>query len=174
MIAFANVSKQYGKQILFVDASFQLNPGEKVGLVGPNGAGKTTIFNLISGMFAVDAGRLLTVARYFGGSHSQLNMGLWRGDTAAALSADDLNHAFAAIAQQRGIDGDAGWQDQRLHLRQQFAQLQRLVVQLGRVMHRMPLRQPLHHIGFQRLDDQETHGWLSREEVSCNNRRKPI
>ena len=31
MIAFANVSKQYGKQILFVDASFQLNPGRKRG-----------------------------------------------------------------------------------------------------------------------------------------------
>ena len=49
MIAFANVSKQYGKQVLFVDASFQLNPGEKVGLVGPNGAGKTTLFRMIVG-----------------------------------------------------------------------------------------------------------------------------
>ncbi len=44
MISFANINKQYGKQLLFVDASFQLNPGEKVGLVGPNGAGKTTPF----------------------------------------------------------------------------------------------------------------------------------
>src|ERR1035441_2254302 len=42
MISFSNINKQYGKQLLFVDASFQLNPGEKVGLVGPNGAGKTT------------------------------------------------------------------------------------------------------------------------------------
>ncbi len=53
---------------------------------------------------AVHAGRLLTVARYFGGSHSQLNMGLWRRDIAAALTADDLNAAFATIAQQRGVD----------------------------------------------------------------------
>jgi ABC-type Na+ transport system ATPase subunit NatA len=42
MISFSNINKQYGKQLLFVDASFQLNPGERVGLVGPNGAGKTT------------------------------------------------------------------------------------------------------------------------------------
>jgi hypothetical protein len=41
-ISFSNINKQYGKQLLFVDASFQLNPGEKVGLVGPNGAGKRT------------------------------------------------------------------------------------------------------------------------------------
>ena len=33
MIAFSKINKQYGKQVLFVDASFQLNEGEKVGLV---------------------------------------------------------------------------------------------------------------------------------------------
>jgi len=49
MIAFSDVSKQYGKQILFIDAGFQLNPGEKVGLVGPNGSGKSTIFRMIMG-----------------------------------------------------------------------------------------------------------------------------
>jgi ATPase subunit of ABC transporter with duplicated ATPase domains len=49
MISFANVSKQYGKQVLFVEASFQLNPGEKAGLVGPNGAGKSTLFRMIIG-----------------------------------------------------------------------------------------------------------------------------
>ena len=49
MIAFSKVCKQYGKQLLFVDASFQLNPGEKCGLVGPNGSGKTTLFRMIVG-----------------------------------------------------------------------------------------------------------------------------
>ena len=49
MISFSRISKQYGRQVLFVDASFQLNPGEKVGLVGPNGAGKTTLFRMIVG-----------------------------------------------------------------------------------------------------------------------------
>ncbi len=56
MIAFTGVTKQYGAQILFVDASFQLNPGEKIGLVGPNGAGKTTVFRLITGEEAADDG----------------------------------------------------------------------------------------------------------------------
>jgi ATPase subunit of ABC transporter with duplicated ATPase domains len=49
MISFSNVSKQYGKQVLFIDASLQLNPGEKAGLVGPNGAGKSTLFRMIMG-----------------------------------------------------------------------------------------------------------------------------
>src|SRR3982750_1455919 len=56
MISFSNVSKQYGKQLLFVDASFQLNPGEKCGLVGPNGSGKTTLFRMIMGEEVPDDG----------------------------------------------------------------------------------------------------------------------
>ena len=56
MIAFVSVSKQYGGQILFVKASFQVNPGEKIGLVGPNGAGKSTIFRLIVGEELPDDG----------------------------------------------------------------------------------------------------------------------
>jgi ATPase subunit of ABC transporter with duplicated ATPase domains len=58
MIAFNRISKQYGKQVLFVDASFQLNPGEKVGLVGPNGSGKTTLFRLIVGEESADDGEV--------------------------------------------------------------------------------------------------------------------
>jgi ATPase subunit of ABC transporter with duplicated ATPase domains len=49
MISFSNISKQYGGQILFLEASFFLGEGEKVGLVGPNGAGKSTVFRLITG-----------------------------------------------------------------------------------------------------------------------------
>ena len=56
MISFSNINKQYGKQLLFVDASFQLNPGEKVGLVGPNGSGKTTLFRIVVGEETPDEG----------------------------------------------------------------------------------------------------------------------
>ena len=58
MIAFNSVTKQYGGQILFVDASFQVNPGDKVGLVGPNGSGKTTIFRLLMGTEVPDEGTI--------------------------------------------------------------------------------------------------------------------
>jgi ATPase subunit of ABC transporter with duplicated ATPase domains len=58
MISFSNVSKQYGKQVLFIDAGFQLNPGEKAGLVGPNGAGKSTLFRMIVGEENADDGSI--------------------------------------------------------------------------------------------------------------------
>ena len=58
MISFSRISKQYGRQVLFVETSFQLNAGEKVGLVGPNGAGKTTLFRMITGQEQPDDGTL--------------------------------------------------------------------------------------------------------------------
>jgi len=44
--------------LIFIDASFQLNPGEKVGLVGPNGSGKTTLFRMVVGEEQPDDGEV--------------------------------------------------------------------------------------------------------------------
>jgi ATPase subunit of ABC transporter with duplicated ATPase domains len=49
MIRLENISKQNGKQLVFIEASASLLRGEKAGLVGPNGAGKTTLFRMIIG-----------------------------------------------------------------------------------------------------------------------------
>ena len=49
MISVSNLAKQYGDQVLFEDVSFQLNPGERYGLVGANGSGKTTLLNILAG-----------------------------------------------------------------------------------------------------------------------------
>ena len=77
MITFANVTKQYGAQVLFVGASFQINAGERIGLVGPNGAGKTTIFRLALGEESPDEGAVER-ARGTIGCFRQ-DVGDWRG-----------------------------------------------------------------------------------------------
>ena len=56
MISLSKISMHHGSQVLFVDSSFQLNPGEKVGLVGPNGSGKSTLLRLICGEETPDEG----------------------------------------------------------------------------------------------------------------------
>ncbi|MBI5506779.1 MAG: ABC-F family ATP-binding cassette domain-containing protein, partial [Deltaproteobacteria bacterium] len=48
MIRLDQISKQYGRQILFLEAGAAIHRGEKVGLVGPNGAGKSTVFRMIT------------------------------------------------------------------------------------------------------------------------------
>jgi ATP-binding cassette subfamily F protein 3 len=49
MIAVTNLSKNYGKKVLFEDVSLTINQGEKIGLIGPNGTGKSTFFSMILG-----------------------------------------------------------------------------------------------------------------------------
>ena len=58
MIRLENISKQNGKQIVFIEASAGLLRGEKAGLVGPNGAGKTTLFRMIIGEEQPDEGQI--------------------------------------------------------------------------------------------------------------------
>jgi ATP-binding cassette subfamily F protein 3 len=69
MIHVSNISKQYGNKILYKNASFQINNGEKIGLVGPNGAGKTTVFRIIMDEEGYDGGSISksdkTVVGYF-------------------------------------------------------------------------------------------------------------
>jgi len=49
MISVSNLEKSYGDRVLFADAAFQLNPGERYGIVGANGSGKTTLLRILSG-----------------------------------------------------------------------------------------------------------------------------
>src|ERR1700752_4595026 len=87
MIAFNRISKQYGRQVLFVDASFQLNPGEKIGLVGPNGAGKTTLFRMITGEESPDDGEVSVPKR--------LTIGYFRQDVEEMSGRSVLDEAIA-------------------------------------------------------------------------------
>ncbi|MBK24911.1 MAG: glycosyl transferase family 1 [Halobacteriovorax sp.] len=58
MLSFSNISKLQNGEPLYTGANFQINPGEKVGLVGPNGAGKTTLFRLIIKEDKPDTGQI--------------------------------------------------------------------------------------------------------------------
>jgi branched-chain amino acid transport system ATP-binding protein len=52
-------TKKFGGLVAVKDLNMSLNPGDLYGLIGPNGAGKTTIFNLITGVYAPDEGRIV-------------------------------------------------------------------------------------------------------------------
>jgi len=87
MISFSNIHKQYGKQLIFVDASFQLNPGEKVGLVGPNGSGKTTLFRMVVGEESPDEGEVSVPKK--------LTVGYFRQDVEEMSGRPVLDEAIA-------------------------------------------------------------------------------
>jgi branched-chain amino acid transport system ATP-binding protein len=58
LLELARVGKSFGGLRVIDDVSFTVRRGSRTALIGPNGAGKTTIFNLVSGIYPLDAGRI--------------------------------------------------------------------------------------------------------------------
>ena len=72
MISISNLAKTYGDRTLFSGASFQLNAGERYGLVGANGSGKTTFLDIVSGELEASEG-VVTIPK-------RLRLGVLRQD----------------------------------------------------------------------------------------------
>ena len=154
MISFSNIHKQYGRQLIFVDASFQLNPGEKVGLVGPNGAGKTTLFRMVVGEEAPDEGEVSVPKR--------LTLGYFRQDEEEMRGRSVLDEAIAGS----GRAGDLHHELEDLHRAmenpERAADLDRTLARFGEVQEEYEhlggysleaqAREVLHGLGFK--DDQ--------------------
>jgi ATPase subunit of ABC transporter with duplicated ATPase domains len=157
MISFTRVSKQHGRQVLFVEASFQLNPGEKVGLVGPNGAGKTTLFRMIVGEEAPDEGEV-SVPR-------KLSVGYFRQDVeemagrsvldeaiAGSGRLGDLHHELEALQHAMSDPARADELDQVLA---RFGEVQEEYDHKGGYALEAQAREVLHGLGF---DDERIDG----------------
>lgn len=71
MITVENISKSFGDQVLFENASFKINSRERIGLVGRNGHGKTTLLRMIIGEEEFDSGKIILPKNYRIGHVSQ-------------------------------------------------------------------------------------------------------
>jgi len=58
LLQLEGISKKFGQVVVAKEISFQLEPGDAVGIVGPNGAGKTSLFAMISGDIKPDSGHV--------------------------------------------------------------------------------------------------------------------
>jgi ATPase subunit of ABC transporter with duplicated ATPase domains len=148
VLSFTNVSKQYGKQVLFVDASFQLNPGEKVGLVGPNGSGKTTVFRLIVGEESPDAGEVslpkrLTVGYFRQDIEEMSGRSVLDEAIAGSGRVGELHHELEAL--QNALGDPAADMDAVLA---KFGEVQEEYEHLGGYALESQAREVLHGLGF--------------------------
>src|SRR5438132_10077404 len=169
MISFSKVSKQYGKQILFVDASFQLNPGEKVGLVGPNGAGKTTLFRMIVGEETPDEGevsvpRKLTVGYFRQDVEEMSGRSVLDEAIAGSGRLGDLHHELEALQSAMADPAHVGDMDRILA---RFGEVQEEYEHLGGYGLEAQAREVLHGLGFdeERVDGDVgalSGGWKMR------------
>src|SRR5262245_47923217 len=125
MIAFSDVSKQYGRQILFVDASFQLNPGEKVGLVGPNGSGKTTLFRMITGEEQPDDGEVSVPKK--------MTIGYFRQDVSEMSGRSVLDEAIAGSGRLGALHHELEGLEHALGDPEQAGDMDRILARFGEV-----------------------------------------
>src|ERR1700679_1005167 len=63
LLQLDGVTKRFGRVVIAEDLSFEVGPGDTVGIVGPNGAGKTSLFGLISGDLTPGAGNISFAGR---------------------------------------------------------------------------------------------------------------
>lgn len=151
MITFSNVQKQYGKQIIFVEASFQLNPGEKAGLVGPNGAGKTTLFRMIMGEESPDDGDVSVPKKTTVGYFRQ-DVGEMHGrpviEEAIAGSGrvGELHHELLELEHALADPDRAAEMDKIL---ERFGEVQEEYQHLGGYALEAQAREVLHGLGFE-------------------------
>src|SRR6202166_1644988 len=154
MISFSNISKQYGKQLIFVDASFQLNPGEKVGLVGPNGSGKTTLFRMVVGEEEPDEGsvsfpRKLTIGYFRQDAQEMEGRSVLDEAIAGSGRVGDLHHELEALQHAMEDPAQAANMDRTLA---RFGEVQEEYEHLGGYSLEAQAREVLHGLGIQ--DDQ--------------------
>jgi len=154
LISFSNIHKQYGKQLIFVDASFQLNPGEKVGLVGPNGAGKTTLFRMVVGEESPDEGEVsvpkkLTIGYFRQDVEEMKGRSVLDEAIAGSGRAGDLHHELEDL--QRAME-DPARSNEMDKILDRFGHVQEEYDHLGGYALEAQAREVLHGLGFQ--DDQ--------------------
>jgi branched-chain amino acid transport system ATP-binding protein len=59
LLRLENVTKRFGGLVAVNDVSFEVEEGESIAIVGSNGSGKTTLYNVISGVYVADEGRVV-------------------------------------------------------------------------------------------------------------------
>jgi ATPase subunit of ABC transporter with duplicated ATPase domains len=169
MIALSHIGKQYGRQLLFVDASFQLNPGEKVGLVGPNGAGKTTLFRMITGEETPDEGdvsipKRLTIGYFRQDVEEMSGRSVLDEAIAGSGRVGDLHHELEELNQAMADPSSADRIDEIL---ERFGEVQEEYEHLGGYALESHAREVLHGLGFEddRIDGDVgalSGGWKMR------------
>jgi len=144
-----DVSKRFGGLHALTDVSFTSGEGEIVGIIGPNGAGKTTLFNVITGFYPPDSGRVVFrgedvtgqashricrrgIARTFQLSKPFVNLTVLQTVRIGALNR--IRDMAAATARAREVLARVGLDDKREQLGRALTVVQRKRLELARAL----------------------------------------
>lgn len=181
MISVDNVTIRFGSFVLFDRITFQVNPGDRIGLVGRNGAGKTTILNLISGQ-EPDEGKVVKTAGKTVGYLPQ-QMTHTRGKTLYRETLEAFSHLLAMRKRMDAISTELAERSDHeskayLDIIQELSNLnEQFELEGGNTIH-ADVEQTLTGLGFEKKDmDRPVHefsgGWRMRVELAKILLRRP-
>jgi ATPase subunit of ABC transporter with duplicated ATPase domains len=150
VIRFDAISKQHGRQLLFVEASAVIHRGEKVGLVGPNGAGKSTLFRLVTKDEQPDEGQV-SIDRGVTVGHFSQDVGEMSGRSAVAETMDGAGPVSAVAAELHELEhalADPDRADELDALVERFGAVQARFDELGGYALESRAREILAGLGF--------------------------
>jgi ATP-binding cassette subfamily F protein 3 len=175
MISIDNITIRFGAFVLFDSISFQVNPGDRIGLVGRNGAGKTTILNLIAGYQEADEGRVVkTAGKRVGYLPQQMKhskgKSLYREALNAFASVIALKKRIAVITAELGERGDYESKEYLALIQELSNANEQFELEGGHSIH-ADVEQTLVGLGFKKTDmDRPVHefsgGWRMRIELA--------
>ena len=175
MLSVNQVGLAFGGTDLFKDISFQINPGERIGLVGRNGAGKSTLLKLIAGQISTDLGEISFPNNFKIGFLTQDipssgNLSVWEEAASSFVEIQSLEHEMQKQTEELEKREDyesQGYMDliENLSANQESFQM------LGGYTYQAEMEKVLIGLGFSAADfnkplESFSGGWQMRVELA--------
>jgi len=175
MLNIHNLSISFQGEYLFEDITFNINPGDKIGLIGKNGAGKSTLLKLLSREMKPDSGQITT--------DKNLSIGFLKQDIDFASGRTVLEETYEAFQAIRTIETEIEKINHQLAKRTDYESdsYHQLMVDLNEMQHQYEIlggynykgetEKILQGLGFEREDfdkltDTFSGGWRMRIELA--------
>ena len=152
LVNIINISIIFPGKTLFSGLSFQIQPGDRIGLVGPNGSGKTTLLRLLNGDLQPEAGEIVFT--------KGLRTGYLPQDIQEALSGNLMDCVFYSIAGRRELEDKvsrletalhgAGSKEESIRLSDELTEAHQELAQLSQTYPRYEAEKILLGLGFHR------------------------
>ena len=175
MLNVHNLTVAFQGENLFEGFAFQLNNGDRVGLVGKNGAGKSTLLRIISGEQEYDSGQIAT--------DKETSIGFLKQDIDFIKGRTVLQEAYEAFAELKRMEQQLESIHEQLEHRTDYESdsYHQLMVDLNEIQHQYEIHGGYHYQGeterilqglgfvredFDRLTDTFSGGWRMRIELA--------
>ncbi len=175
MVNIHNLSVSFQGDYLFEKITFQLKPGDRVGLVGKNGAGKSTLLKIIAGEQEYDSGQIAT--------DKEISIGFLKQDIDFEKGRSVLDESYEAFTEIKRLEKQLAEINTQLAERTDYESdfYHQLMVDLNEIQHQYEIyggynyqgetERILQGLGFQREDftkltETFSGGWRMRIELA--------